>query len=143
MEPSKRYKEWISTNPRRYKLEVSSFGNQEELYRKLWDGPLLLCVSAEDIPKVLVEVYEDLVLRSFSASHPKEQNKLSPKWERPYLMKRILGPGTYQLEDLDVWAPSAEGEFEWGTLGFVFKGGRMGMGSGSTTSLEAPCPKIA
>ncbi|GAA0165005.1 hypothetical protein LIER_39895 [Lithospermum erythrorhizon] len=28
---------------------------QEELYRKSWDGPLLLCVSTEDIPKVLAE----------------------------------------------------------------------------------------
>ncbi|GAA0176481.1 hypothetical protein LIER_29463 [Lithospermum erythrorhizon] len=31
---------------------------QEELYRKAWDWPLLLCVSAEDIPKILVEVHQ-------------------------------------------------------------------------------------
>ncbi|GAA0152329.1 hypothetical protein LIER_10839 [Lithospermum erythrorhizon] len=43
----------------------------------------------------------DLVLRLFSASHPKDQRKLSPKWEGPYRIKRILGPGTYELEDLD------------------------------------------
>ncbi|GAA0161980.1 hypothetical protein LIER_18174 [Lithospermum erythrorhizon] len=38
--------------------------------------------------------------RLFTASHPKEQSKLSPKWEEPYRIKRILGPGTYELEDL-------------------------------------------
>ncbi|GAA0152216.1 hypothetical protein LIER_10752 [Lithospermum erythrorhizon] len=31
---------------------------QEELYKKLWDGPLLLCVSATDIPRVLAEIHE-------------------------------------------------------------------------------------
>ncbi|GAA0170854.1 hypothetical protein LIER_25027 [Lithospermum erythrorhizon] len=39
---------------RNFKFQI----NQEELYRKSWDGPLLLCVSTEDIPKVLVEVHE-------------------------------------------------------------------------------------
>ncbi|GAA0168711.1 hypothetical protein LIER_23367 [Lithospermum erythrorhizon] len=27
----------------------------EELYKKSWDGPLLSCVSEEDIPKILAE----------------------------------------------------------------------------------------
>ncbi|GAA0154611.1 hypothetical protein LIER_12544 [Lithospermum erythrorhizon] len=31
---------------------------QEKLYKKSWDGPLLLCVSAKDIPRVLVEIHE-------------------------------------------------------------------------------------
>ncbi|GAA0184058.1 hypothetical protein LIER_42506 [Lithospermum erythrorhizon] len=43
----------------------------------------------------------DLVLRLFSTSHPKEQSKLSPKWEGPYHIKRILGSGTYEVEYLD------------------------------------------
>ncbi|GAA0174047.1 hypothetical protein LIER_27518 [Lithospermum erythrorhizon] len=42
----------------------------------------------------------DLVLRLFSASHPREQSKLRPKWEGPYCIKQILGPKTYELEDL-------------------------------------------
>ncbi|GAA0141457.1 hypothetical protein LIER_02594 [Lithospermum erythrorhizon] len=36
----------------------------------------------------------DLVLKLYSASHPKDVNKLSPKWEGPYRISRILGPGT-------------------------------------------------
>ncbi|GAA0148406.1 hypothetical protein LIER_07859 [Lithospermum erythrorhizon] len=32
---------------------------QEELYRKSWDGPLLLCVSSKDTPKILAELHED------------------------------------------------------------------------------------
>ncbi|GAA0146976.1 hypothetical protein LIER_06790 [Lithospermum erythrorhizon] len=31
---------------------------QGELYRKSWDGPMLICVSTEDVPKVLAEVHE-------------------------------------------------------------------------------------
>ncbi|GAA0174786.1 hypothetical protein LIER_41782 [Lithospermum erythrorhizon] len=43
----------------------------------------------------------DLVLRLCSASQPKKQSKLSPKWEGHYRVKRIVGPSTYELEDLD------------------------------------------
>ncbi|GAA0145172.1 hypothetical protein LIER_05425 [Lithospermum erythrorhizon] len=43
----------------------------------------------------------DLVLRLRSASQPKEQGKLSPKWEGPYRVKKVVGPSTYELEDLD------------------------------------------
>ncbi|GAA0141083.1 hypothetical protein LIER_02308 [Lithospermum erythrorhizon] len=31
---------------------------QGELYRKSWDGPLLTCVSTEDVPKLLAEIHE-------------------------------------------------------------------------------------
>ncbi|GAA0164280.1 hypothetical protein LIER_19956 [Lithospermum erythrorhizon] len=31
---------------------------QEELYRKSWDGPLLQCVSTNDIPRVFAEIHE-------------------------------------------------------------------------------------
>ncbi|GAA0143634.1 hypothetical protein LIER_04272 [Lithospermum erythrorhizon] len=43
----------------------------------------------------------DLVLRLCLASQPKEQSKLSPKWKRPYPVKRVIRPSTYELEDLD------------------------------------------
>ncbi|GAA0163642.1 hypothetical protein LIER_19456 [Lithospermum erythrorhizon] len=128
-----------------------------ELYRKSWDGPLLTCVSIEDIPRVLAEIDEgwrigfeegkndqqlkeylnfvdelrdealyktlkykelmartynrrvknrqfcigDLVLQLCSASQPKEQSKLSPKWEGPYRVKKVIRPSTYELEVLD------------------------------------------
>ncbi|GAA0141387.1 hypothetical protein LIER_02541 [Lithospermum erythrorhizon] len=42
----------------------------------------------------------DLVLRLFKASRPKKQDKLNPKWKRPYRVRRVIGPGTYQLEEL-------------------------------------------
>ncbi|GAA0168200.1 hypothetical protein LIER_22968 [Lithospermum erythrorhizon] len=29
--------------------------HEDELYKKSWDGPLLSCVSTEDIPKILAE----------------------------------------------------------------------------------------
>ncbi|GAA0168404.1 hypothetical protein LIER_23128 [Lithospermum erythrorhizon] len=74
-------------------------------------GPLLLCVSAEDIPKVLAEVHKGwcgshigarpLAIKITKAGHANEQSKLSPKWEQPYRIRRILGLGTYELEDLD------------------------------------------
>ncbi|GAA0151360.1 hypothetical protein LIER_10095 [Lithospermum erythrorhizon] len=41
------------------------------------------------------------LMELFYASHPKEQSKLSPKWEGPYRIKRTLAPGTYELKDLD------------------------------------------
>ncbi|GAA0173111.1 hypothetical protein LIER_26796 [Lithospermum erythrorhizon] len=43
----------------------------------------------------------DLVLRLLSASQPREQGKLSPKWEGPYRVKRVMGASTHELEDLD------------------------------------------
>ncbi|GAA0143096.1 hypothetical protein LIER_03857 [Lithospermum erythrorhizon] len=43
----------------------------------------------------------DLVLRLCSASQPKEKCKLILKWERPYQVKKVIGPSTYELEDLD------------------------------------------
>ncbi|GAA0168914.1 hypothetical protein LIER_40673 [Lithospermum erythrorhizon] len=41
----------------------------------------------------------DLVLRAFKARRPKKQDKLNPKWEGPYGVRRV-GPGTYELEEL-------------------------------------------
>ncbi|GAA0153419.1 hypothetical protein LIER_37671 [Lithospermum erythrorhizon] len=43
----------------------------------------------------------DFVLRLCSASQPKEQRKLSPKWEGPYRVKRVIGHHTYELEELN------------------------------------------
>ncbi|GAA0170250.1 hypothetical protein LIER_24551 [Lithospermum erythrorhizon] len=54
-------------------------------YRKYWDGPLLTYVAIEDVPKF----------------QPKEQSKLSPKWQGSYRVKRVVGPSTYELDDLD------------------------------------------
>ncbi|GAA0149046.1 hypothetical protein LIER_08318 [Lithospermum erythrorhizon] len=41
-----------------------------------------------------------LVLRMFKASRAKDVNKLNPKWEGPYRVKKVVGPGTYILEEL-------------------------------------------
>ncbi|GAA0144586.1 hypothetical protein LIER_35963 [Lithospermum erythrorhizon] len=43
----------------------------------------------------------DLVLRLYSVNHPRTKDKLSPKWEGPYRISRILGPGTYELEKMN------------------------------------------
>ncbi|GAA0154466.1 hypothetical protein LIER_12438 [Lithospermum erythrorhizon] len=40
----------------------------------------------------------NLVLRLFKASKPKKQDKLNSKWEGPYRIRRVIGPGTYELE---------------------------------------------
>ncbi|GAA0174451.1 hypothetical protein LIER_27840 [Lithospermum erythrorhizon] len=40
-------------------------------------------------------------VRLCSASQPREQSKLSPKWEGTYRVKRVVGPSTFELEDLD------------------------------------------
>ncbi|GAA0146547.1 hypothetical protein LIER_06474 [Lithospermum erythrorhizon] len=45
-------------------------------------------------------VIGDLVLRMFKASRAKDVNKLNPKWEGPYRVKKVVGPGTYRLEEL-------------------------------------------
>ncbi|GAA0156741.1 hypothetical protein LIER_38336 [Lithospermum erythrorhizon] len=42
----------------------------------------------------------DLVLRVLQASQPNNRNKLNPKWEGPYRINRVIGPGTYKLEEL-------------------------------------------
>ncbi|GAA0162601.1 hypothetical protein LIER_43613 [Lithospermum erythrorhizon] len=34
-------------------------------------------------------------------NHPKEQSKLSQKWEGPYRVKRVIGPITYKIEELN------------------------------------------
>ncbi|GAA0154547.1 hypothetical protein LIER_12494 [Lithospermum erythrorhizon] len=34
-------------------------------------------------------------------THPKNKDKLSPKWEGPYRMSRRLGPGTYELKRMN------------------------------------------
>ncbi|GAA0142440.1 hypothetical protein LIER_03342 [Lithospermum erythrorhizon] len=43
----------------------------------------------------------DLVLKLYSVSHPKDVNKLNPKWKGPYRVSHILGTGTYELEETD------------------------------------------
>ncbi|GAA0169862.1 hypothetical protein LIER_40844 [Lithospermum erythrorhizon] len=78
----------------------------EDVTHFLWKNIL----TRFGIPKILVsdngpqfegQAVADFLLRLFFESHPKEQRKLSPKWEGSYRIKRILGPGTYELEDLD------------------------------------------
>ncbi|GKE00677.1 hypothetical protein Tco_1388660 [Tanacetum coccineum] len=41
----------------------------------------------------------DLVYKSNDASHAKESEKLSPKWEGPYEVTEALGNGAYKLRD--------------------------------------------
>ena len=43
----------------------------------------------------------DLVLRDTEASDPTNTDKLMPKWEGPYRVKKVLRPGTYKLEHMD------------------------------------------
>ncbi|KAL8118969.1 hypothetical protein AgCh_016456 [Apium graveolens] len=43
---------------------------------------------------------EDLILRKIEASGVEEKEKLTPNWERPYKVKKILGRGSYKLETL-------------------------------------------
>ncbi|GAA0153523.1 hypothetical protein LIER_11739 [Lithospermum erythrorhizon] len=43
----------------------------------------------------------NLVLKLYSASYLKDVNKLRPKWEGPYHVSRVLGPDTFELEEMD------------------------------------------
>ncbi|XP_074342311.1 uncharacterized protein LOC141679824 [Apium graveolens] len=43
----------------------------------------------------------DLVLRDTEASDPTNTEKPIPKWEGPYKVKEVLGPGTYKLLNMD------------------------------------------
>ena len=43
----------------------------------------------------------DLVLRKAEASQPTETGKLSPKWEGPYQVIKVIRPGAYQLQRMD------------------------------------------
>ncbi|GAA0184760.1 hypothetical protein LIER_32048 [Lithospermum erythrorhizon] len=43
----------------------------------------------------------DFVVRLCSTSKPREHSMLSPKWEGPYRVKKVVGPSTYELEDLE------------------------------------------
>ena len=40
----------------------------------------------------------DLVLRMLESSKPTTHTKLGPKWEGPYRVRQVVGPGTYKLE---------------------------------------------
>ncbi|GAA0140802.1 hypothetical protein LIER_02089 [Lithospermum erythrorhizon] len=42
----------------------------------------------------------DLVSRVFKARKPKKQDKLNLKWEGPYKIRRVIGMGTYEWEEL-------------------------------------------
>lgn len=42
----------------------------------------------------------DLVLREAAASIPSKLHKLSPPWEGPYRVTKVVRPGTYRLETL-------------------------------------------
>ncbi|XP_074356292.1 uncharacterized protein LOC141695992 [Apium graveolens] len=42
----------------------------------------------------------DLVLRDTEASDPINQGKLQPNWEDPYIVKKVIRPGTYKLNYL-------------------------------------------
>lgn len=43
----------------------------------------------------------DLVLRESATSQPSITGKLKAPWEGPYKVSRVIGPGTYELADLD------------------------------------------
>ena len=44
----------------------------------------------------------DLVLRNCEASRPAgERKKLTPNWERPYQIHKVLGYGAYKLAELN------------------------------------------
>ena len=43
----------------------------------------------------------DLVLWESKVSQPTEIGKLSPKWEEPYVITRVIRPGAYQLQRPD------------------------------------------
>ncbi|GAA0140621.1 hypothetical protein LIER_01931 [Lithospermum erythrorhizon] len=53
-----------------------------------------VCQRMQPIPRHLVAEMSPV------GSQPKNQNKLNPKWECPYWIRRIIGPGTYELEEL-------------------------------------------
>ena len=53
--------------------------------------------------RVKSKIFEqgDLVLRKAEASQPTEIGKLSPKWEGPYQVIKVIRPGAYQLQRMD------------------------------------------
>ncbi|GAA0139655.1 hypothetical protein LIER_01156 [Lithospermum erythrorhizon] len=47
---------------------------------------------------ILAEVHQGWL---YSVTHPKNKNKLSPMWEGPYRISRMIGPDTYELEKMN------------------------------------------
>ncbi|GAA0142605.1 hypothetical protein LIER_03464 [Lithospermum erythrorhizon] len=43
----------------------------------------------------------DLVVRMYAIAHPNCKNKLSPKWEGPYKVTKVVGPTTYELSHIN------------------------------------------
>ncbi|GAA0144277.1 hypothetical protein LIER_35900 [Lithospermum erythrorhizon] len=81
---------------------------QSESKKEAWIDELLVVLrsltttpshATGETPFTLVY---DLVLRLYSITHPKNKDKLSPKWEGPYRISKMIGPGTYKLEKLNV-----------------------------------------
>ncbi|GAA0152665.1 hypothetical protein LIER_11086 [Lithospermum erythrorhizon] len=46
------------------------------------------------------ELRDQALLKALKGQQPKKQDKLNPKWEGPYRIRQVIGPGTYELEDL-------------------------------------------
>ncbi|GAA0159705.1 hypothetical protein LIER_16420 [Lithospermum erythrorhizon] len=73
----------------------------EDMVRFSWKQ----VINRFGIPRILGERSPILCgrpsVKLYSASHPKDVNKLNPKWEGPYCVSRVLGPGTYELEEMD------------------------------------------
>ena len=54
--------------------------------------------------QVKARIFEegDLVLRNYRASRPaREQRKLSPTWEGPYLVSSVIEKRSYRLQTID------------------------------------------
>ena len=53
--------------------------------------------------KIKIRNFEegDLVLREAAASMPSKQSKLSAPWEGPYMVTKVIRPGTYRLASLN------------------------------------------
>ncbi|GAA0173287.1 hypothetical protein LIER_26939 [Lithospermum erythrorhizon] len=43
----------------------------------------------------------DLVMRMYAITHPNCKNKLSPNWEGPYRITKVVGPAIYELSHLN------------------------------------------
>ncbi|GAA0148366.1 hypothetical protein LIER_07830 [Lithospermum erythrorhizon] len=73
----------------------------KELDRVLWSYRTTPSNSTgETLISLVYDIEAVLPIEVMEASQPKNKNKLNPKWEGPYRVRRVIGPRTYELEEL-------------------------------------------
>ncbi|XP_056172361.1 uncharacterized protein LOC130139432 [Syzygium oleosum] len=116
------FPEGISSTDRRYimKMATKFFVSGENLYKRFYDSILLRCVDATEATRIMQELHEgrvarsfnrkvrprhfeagDLVLRKVLPLPPELGGKFAPNYKSPYVVKKTLLGRALILTEMD------------------------------------------